>query len=129
MATALKLAKKTNLESLIEEAGNLQAEIAAKVNKYKSLRREIDSRMTIAEDQEELVIVAGDYKAKKYFQKRTRVIPEKLAEFDKDLFWRVCQVPTKAVQDLLDRRDFVDVTEVEQSVIADLKIQKVSGEE
>ena len=115
MATALKLARKPVIDALIEEAGREQALATAHGNRYKSLRKEIENILEIPEGETSVERIAGGFRAKLFYPKHIRVVPENLVKVDKDLFWRTVKVAVKDVKDILSREDFFFVTEEDQS--------------
>lgn len=124
MKTALKLAKRNSLEELIQEAGNIQAEISAKTAQYKRLREEITSRMSIPEGEKESAVFSDGYVARLSYTEKTTVLPEKLHDLAPDIFWRTCQVPVAAIKDILPRDEFFVVTEVNIEPLPTLRITK-----
>lgn len=128
MAAALKLAKKTTTEGLIEEAGSLQAQIANLTNRYKTVRRELEARIEIPEGKDLFEVTSGGFTAKLYYKEKTRIIPEKLQALNADLFWRTCQVPVKTVQDILSRDEFYVVSEMTREALPELSIRKARDE-
>lgn len=124
-AAVLRLAKKPVLDTLIEEAGREQQQATAHNNRYKHLRKEIESMMEIPEGEKFTERVSEGFKAKLYYPNGIRVVPEKLYKLDRDLFWRVVNVSVKDIEGVLDRDAFFTCTEEAENGIPRLTISAV----
>ena len=111
----IPLERPRTLEQLIDEAGAINSEMAAKKRTYDALREKIATLMPIEMTEEGSVPVIQDgevYQAEHGYQVEKIIAPKDLHEVAPELFWQLAKVQIGLAESVLAPDVFHDVVQV-----------------